>query len=82
MKNFLGQDYKDDRQPMKGKTEEPTCPPFGEIKIIVGGMSTRSSSRSRKTYLREVQNVQISKQLPRMIRDNKPTIVFTNEDAR
>ena len=67
---------------MKGKAEEPTCPPFGEIKIIVGGMSTGSSSRSRKTYLREVQNVQISKRPPRMIRGDEPTIVFIDEDAR
>ena len=57
MKNFLGLDHKDETQPMKGKAEEPVCPLFGEIKIIVGGMSTRSSSRARKTYLWEVQNV-------------------------
>ena len=42
---------------MKGEAKEPARPPFGEIKIIVGGMSIGSSSRSRKTYLWEVQNV-------------------------
>ena len=42
---------------MKGKAEELVRPPFGEIKIIVGGTSTGSSFRAKKTYLREVQNV-------------------------
>ena len=42
---------------MKGKVEELVHPPFGEIKIIVGGTSTGSSFRAKKTYLREVQNV-------------------------
>ena len=50
--------------------------------ILVGGMSIGSSSRSRRTYLREVQNVQIFERLPRMIRDDELTIVFTDEDAR
>ena len=54
LKNFLGQDHKDEKQLMKGKAKEPVCPPFGEIKIIVGGMSTGSSSKARKTYLLEV----------------------------
>ena len=36
---------------MKGKAEEPVRPPFGEIKIIVGGMSTRSLFKAKKTYL-------------------------------
>ena len=67
---------------MKGKVEEPICPPVGEIKIIVGGMSTGSSSKARKTYLREVHNVQIYGQPPRMIREDEPTIVFTNKDVR
>jgi len=57
LKNFLGLDHKDERQPMKGKAEESIHPSFGEIKIIVESMTTGSSSRARKTYLREVQNV-------------------------
>ncbi|XP_075665452.1 uncharacterized protein LOC142635124 [Castanea sativa] len=73
LKNFLGQDHKKERQPMKGKAEEPVRPPFGEIKMIVGGMSTGSSSKAKKTYLRVVQNFQLSRQPLRMIRE---------EDAR
>ena len=60
LKNFLGRDHKDERQPMKGKAEEPIHPPFGEIMIIVEGMSIEGLSRAKKTYLQEVQNVQIS----------------------
>ena len=67
---------------MKGKAEEQVRPPFGEIKIIVGGMSTGSSSKAKKTYLQEVQNVQISRQPLRMVKDDEPAIIFTKEDAR
>ena len=67
---------------MKGKAEEPIHPPFGEIKIIVECMSTGSSSRAKKTYLQEVQNVQIFGQPPRMIKDDELAMVFTNEDTR
>jgi len=38
---------------MKGKAEEPTHPPLGEIRIIVGVTSTGSSSKAKKTYLQE-----------------------------
>ena len=45
-------------------------------------MSTRSLFKAKKTYLQEVQNVQISRQLPRMIKEDETTIIFTYEDAR
>ena len=45
-------------------------------------MSTRSLFKAKKTYLQEVQNVQISGQLPRMIKEDEPAIIFTYEDAR
>ena len=67
---------------MKGKVEEPARQLLGEIRIIVGGLSTGSSSKAKKTYLREVQNVQISGRPPSMIREDKPAIIFTNKDAR
>jgi len=38
LKNFLGQDHKDKRQPLKVKAEEPMHQPLGEIRVIVGGM--------------------------------------------
>ena len=67
---------------MKGNAEEPACPPLGEIRIIVGGTSKGSSSKAKKTYLREVQNVQISGQPPRMIREDELASTFTEEDER
>ena len=57
LKIFLGRDHKDERQPMKGKAKELVHQPLGEIKVIVRGISTRSSSKAKS--LRVVQNVQL-----------------------
>ena len=81
-KNSLGQDHKDKRQLTKGKAEEPACQPLGEIRIIVGVISTGCSSKAKNTYLYEIQNVQIFGWPPRMIRVDEPAIVFTDEDLR
>ena len=51
LKNFLRRDHKNERQPLKGKVEEPVHQPLGEIRVIVGGTSTRSSSKAKRTYL-------------------------------
>ena len=67
---------------MKGKAEEPMRPPLREIRIIIRGTSTGNSSKAKKTYLWEVQNVQISGRLPQMIKEDEPAIIFTSEDAR
>jgi len=67
---------------VKGKVEEPMHQPLGEIKIIVGGTSTGSSSKAKKTYLREVQNVQIFERPLRMIKEDELAIIFMDEDAR
>ena len=63
LRNFLGRDYKDEK--LKAKIEESSRPPLGEIRMIVGGGSTGQSSRSRKTYLQVVQNVQLSGRSPK-----------------
>ena len=57
LRNFLGRDHKDEK--LKGKIEEPSWTPLGEIRVIVGGTSARQSSKSRKTYLKVVQNAQL-----------------------
>ena len=59
---------------MKGKMEEPTRPPLGEIRVIVGGTSVANSSRSKKTYLQVVQKVQLTGHPPRISRMDEPTI--------
>ena len=81
MKNFLGRDHRDKRQPMKGKAEEPVRQPLGEIRVIIGGISTGSLSKAKKTYLRVVQNVQLFGRPPRTFKEDEPAIIFTNKDA-
>ena len=55
LRNFLGRDYKDEK--LKARVEESSQPPLGEIRMIVGGNLTGQSSRSKKTYLKVVQNI-------------------------
>ena len=79
MRHFVGRDHKDEK--LKGKMEESSWPPLGEIKVIIGGTSTGQSSKSKKMYLKVVQNVQLSGQSPKTRGIDKPTISFTNEEA-
>ena len=79
MRNFLGRDYKDEK--LKAKVEELSQPLLGEIKMIVGGGSTGQASRSRKTYLKVVQNVQLSGRYPKTRTPDEQAITFTDEDA-
>ena len=46
LRNFLERDHKDEK--LKVKLEKPSRPPFGEIRVIIGGTSTGQSSKSRK----------------------------------
>ena len=79
MRNFLGRNYKDEK--LKAKVEESSRPPFGEIRMIVGGGSTGQSSKSRKTYLKVVQNVQLSGRSPKTRTTGEQAITFINKDA-
>ena len=58
LRNFLGRDHKDEK--LKAKLEEPSRAPLGEIRVIIGGISTGQSSKLRKTFLKVVQNAQPS----------------------
>lgn len=80
LRNFLGQDHKDKK--WKGKVEEPSWPPHGEIRVIVGGTSEGQSSKLRKTSLKVVQKVQLSGRPPRTKGVDEQDITFTDEDAR
>ena len=65
------------------RVKERAKAPLGEIRVIVGRNKMASSSKkARKTYLRMMQNVQISRQPPKMTRVDDLTINFTEEDAR
>ena len=58
-------------------------PPVGDIRMIVGGTATtRSSKKARKTYLKMVQNVQLTGSVPKIARKEIPIIGFSEEDAR
>ena len=51
--------------------------------MIVGGtMTTGSSRKARKTYLRMVQNVQLMGSVPKIVWRESPIIGFSEEDAR
>ena len=57
-------------------------PPIGGIRMIIGGTaSSGSSKKARKTYLRMVQNVQLTGFIPKMARVDNPIIGFSEEDA-
>ena len=49
--------------------------------MIVGGGSTGQSSRSRKTYQKVVQNVQLSERSPKTRTPDEQAITFTDEDV-
>ena len=51
--------------------------------MIVGGTAAiGSSKKARKTYLRMVQNVQLTGLVPKIARRESPIIRFSEEDAR
>ena len=54
-------------------------PPIGDIRMIVGGTAAAGPS---KTYLRMVQNVQLTGAVPKIARREGPIIGFSKEDAR
>ena len=65
------------------RDNERLRPPIGDIRMIVGGTAaTGSSKKARKTYLRMVQNVQLTGLVPKIARRESPIIRFSEEDAR
>ena len=69
-------------QTVRRENERPR-PPIANIRMIVGGTATfGSSKKARKTYLRMVQNVQLTGTIPKMARIDNPVIGFSEEDAR
>ena len=79
LRNFLGRDHKDEK--LKAKVEELSRPPLGEIRMILGGDFTGQSSRSRKTYLKVVQNIQLFGRSPKTKTTEEQAITFMDEDA-
>ena len=79
LRHFIGRDHKDEK--LKAKMEESSRLPLGEIRVIIEGTSAGQTSKSKKTYLKVVQNVQLSERSPKTRGIDKPTISFTDEEA-
>ena len=79
IRSFLGWDHKDKK--LKGKAEESSRPSLEEIRVIIGGSSTGQSSKSKKTYLKVVQSVQLSGRPTRDRNTDKQAITFTKDEA-
>ena len=79
LRHLVGRDHKYEK--LKGNVEKSSQPLLREIRVIIGGTSTGQSSNSKKTYLKVVQNIQLSGQSPRKRGTNEPAITFTDEDV-
>ena len=65
------------------RDNEQPRPPIGDIRMIVGGTAAIGlSKKARKTYLRMVQNVQLTSFVPKIAQRESPIIRFSKEDAR
>ncbi|XP_050257741.1 uncharacterized protein LOC126702920 [Quercus robur] len=78
---------KERTDPPQGKApqRENKCPRplIGDIRMIVGGTTAAGSSKkTRKTYLRMVDSVQLTGSVPKMPRMDNPIIGFSEDDAR
>ena len=79
LRHFVGRDHKDEK--LKAKMEELSQPLLGEIRVIIGGTSAGQTFKSKKTYLKVVQNVQLSGRSARTRGIDEPTICFTDKEA-
>ena len=58
-------------------------PPIEDIRMIVRGTTfTGSSRKAQKTYLKMVQNVQLTGSVPKIARRKSPIIGFSEENAQ
>ena len=84
LQRFIGKEGMEQPQgqPAWRENERPR-PPLGDIRMIIGGSATSSSSKKAcKTYLRMVQNVQLMGYVLKMARIDNPIIGFREEDTR
>ena len=47
--------------------------------MIIGGSTSSSSKKARKTYLRMVQNIQLTGYAPKMVQVDNPVIASTKK---
>nr|XP_023903890.1 uncharacterized protein LOC112015689 [Quercus suber] len=84
LQKFVSKERADPPQEQAPRQEnERPRPLIGDIRMIVGGaMVTGSSKKAFKTYLKMVQNVQLSGSVPKMVWIDNLVIEFSEEDAR
>ena len=83
LQRFIRKERTNPPQEQAPRRENERPRPFiGDIRMIVGGTAkTGSSKKARKTYLRMVQNVQLTGSVPKMAWIDNPVIGFSEEDA-
>ena len=85
MKKFINKERTDTnlREQAPRRDNEHPRPPIGHIRMILGGtVTTSSSKKAQKTYLRMIQNVQLTGSVPKIVRMESLIIGFSEEDAR
>ncbi|XP_050259693.1 uncharacterized protein LOC126704712 [Quercus robur] len=65
------------------RDNERPRPPIGDIRMIIGGTTAAGlSKKACKTYLRMIENVQVTGAVPKIALKEGPIIGFSEEDAR
>ncbi|XP_075651774.1 uncharacterized protein LOC142622212 [Castanea sativa] len=84
LQRFVSKEKTDPPQEQGPRREsEHPKPPVRDRRTIIGGTAAPcSTKKAHKTYLRLVQNVQLTGLVPRMARMNDPVIGFSKEDTR
>ena len=79
MQKFVSKERTDtnlQEQALQRENDHPR-PPVGDIRMILEGTATiGSSKKARKTYLRMVQNIQLTGSVPKIARKESPIIGF------
>ena len=85
MQKFVSKERTDThlREQAPRRENDHPRPPVGDIRMIVGGTTaTGLSKKARKTYLKMVQNVQLTGSVPKIAQRENPIIGFSEENAR
>ncbi|XP_065634578.1 uncharacterized protein LOC136069711 [Quercus suber] len=84
LQKFVSKERMDPPPQEQPQRQDNDCPrpPIGDIRMIIGGTTIGSSKKTRKTYFRMVQNVQLMGPVPKTTRKESPIIGFSEEDAR
>ena len=82
MQKFVGKEGTEQNQGAQAlKENEQPRPPLEDIRMIIGGNTSSSFKKARKTYLWMVQNIQLTGYALKMAKVDNPVIGFIEEDA-